>query len=105
MSSHNSVYVGPYAQCSDPIDRLPTMEDFDSRLANHGETLVHVWVPNVGRPRVMSFERLTEPATHPVGSPANDLCWFRREFSKELAKLHMLYDVVDIRWGVVVDLV
>jgi hypothetical protein len=81
------------------------MEDFNSRLANHGETLVHVWVPNVGRPRVMSFERLMEPATYPVGSPANDLCWFRREFSKELAKLHMLYDVVDIRWGVVVDLV
>ena len=51
----------------------------------------------------MDFDAHTIPGVYPVGSPTNDLCWFRREFSKELAKLHMLYDVVDIRWGVVVD--
>jgi hypothetical protein len=105
VSSHNSVYVGPFAQCSDPIDRSPTMEDFDERLANHGESLRHVWIPNTSRPRQMTFERLMDPGVYPVGSPVNDLCWFRSEFSKEIAKLHMLYDQVDIRWGVVVDLV
>lgn len=105
MSSYNSVYVGPFAQCSDPIDRSPTMEDFGERLANHGETLRHVWVPNVGRPRAMSYDQSTTPGIYHAGAPANDLCWFRYEFKSEIAKLHMLYDVVDIRWGVVVDLV
>lgn len=105
MSSHNSVYVGPYAQCSDPIIKSITPSDFGDRLANPGETLFDTWIPNVGRPRQMSYDRATAAGTYNVGSTANDLCWFRREFSKELAKLHMLYDIVDIRWGVVVDLV
>ena len=103
MSSRNSVYVGPFAQCADPIDRQPTMEDFGERLCNPGDSIAHTWIPNVGRPREMDFDAYTTPGVYPVGSPTNDLCWFRREFSKELAKLLMLYDVVDIRWGVVVD--
>jgi hypothetical protein len=105
VSSHNSVYVGPFAQCSDPIDRNPSAEDFGDRLCNPGETIAHTWIPNVGRPRQMSYDRSTTPGIYHAGAPANDLCWFRYEFKSEIAKLHMLYDQVDIRWGVVVDLV
>jgi hypothetical protein len=53
----------------------------------------------------MSYDRSTQPGIHHAGAPANDLCWFRYEFKSEIAKLHMMYDQVDIRWGVVVDLI